>query len=274
MLNLINIPIIGSKPIILIDQSYYVFNRYYATCNWYSHQKEKNFDLENIDNNTDFIMAFFRHFENDINKILKKYKTVKSNIIFCCDCSRCEIWRNQIYKDYKSTRVKKENFSKTIFNLFKNYISNNDFISCESDNLEADDITYIIQRKIKDEFRNYSIIIITNDNDYLQMYDMNTTIINMQFKDISLRIQTNPIIELEFKIIYGDKSDNIPKIQTGLKKNDAFKLANMSKEDRYKYLNEHNLMDKYLLNKKLVDLREIPEKLINDFNSKYNIIKR
>jgi 5'-3' exonuclease len=274
MSNIINIPITGSKPIILIDQSYYVFNRYYATCNWYSHQKDKNLNLDNIENNTDFIMAFFRHFENDINKIIKKYKTIKSNIIFCCDCTRCEIWRNVIYNDYKSTRIKKENFDGTIFNLFKNYISNNDYNYCESNNLEADDITYIIQRKIKDEFRNYSIVIITNDNDYLQMYDMNTTIINMQFKDISLRIKTNPMIELEFKIIYGDKSDNIQKIQTGLKKNDAFKLANMNKEDRNKYLIEHNLMEKYLLNKRLVDLTEIPEKLINDFNSKYNIIKR
>ena len=274
MTKMINILINSSKPIILIDQSYYVFNRYYATCNWYGHQKDKNTDFENIENNTDFIMAFFRHFENDINKIIKKYKTVKSNIIFCCDCMRCEIWRNIIYNEYKSTRIKKENFDGNIFNLFKNYISNNDFNYCESNNLEADDVTYIIQKKIKEEFRNYSIVIITNDNDYLQMYDNNTIIINMQFKDISLRIKTNPMIELEFKIIYGDKSDNIPKIYSGLKKNDAFKLANMNKEDRNRYLNEHNLMEKYLLNKKLVDLTEIPEKLINDFNSKYNIIKR
>jgi len=274
MTNMINILINSSKPIILIDQSYYVFNRYYATCNWYGHQKKECNDLEDIENNTDFIMAFFRHFENDMNKIMKKYKTIKSNIIFCCDCIRCDIWRNNIYKEYKSTRVKKEKFNINIFNLFKNYISNNNFNYCESNNLEADDITYIIQKKIKDEFRNYSIIIITNDNDYLQMYDNNTIIINMQLKDISLRINTNPMTELEFKIIYGDKSDNISKIQTGLKKNDAIKLANMNKEDRNKYLIENNLMQKYLFNKKLVDLTEIPEKLINDFNSKYNIIKR
>ena len=34
------------------------------------------------------------------------------------------------------------------------YISNNDYNYCECDNLEADDITYIIQKKIKDEFNN------------------------------------------------------------------------------------------------------------------------
>lgn len=271
---MLNIPLITTKPIILIDQSYYIFYRYFATYNWYKYRNVEDVDFDNINENSEFIMAFFRHFENDINKIIKKYKTVKSNIIFCSDCMRCEIWRNEIYKDYKSTRIRKENFNALIFILFKNYISNNNYNYCEVDNLEADDITFIIQRKIKDEFNIYSIVIITNDNDYLQMYDMNTIIINMQFKDITLRIKHNPMAELEFKIIYGDKSDNIPKIQTGMKKDNAYKLANMKKEERNKYLEDNNLMDKYQLNKKLVDLREIPEKLINDFNSKYNIIKK
>ena len=161
-----------------------------------------------------------------------------------------------------------------MFNLFKNYISNNNYNYCECDNLEADDITYIIQKQIKNEFINPSIIIITNDNDYLQMYDKNTIIINMQFKDISLRIKNDPKMELEFKIIYGDKSDNIPKIQIGLNKDNAFKLAMMDNIDRNKYLIENNLINKYNLNKKLVDLTEIPENLIINFNSKYNIISK
>ena len=263
-----------NKPIVLIDQSYYVFNRYYATYNWFSRRNLEIIDFNNIEENTEFTLAFFRHFESDIKKIIKKYKTSKSNIIFCCDCSRSDIWRNKIYQDYKINRVKKQNFNSIMFNLFKNYISNNDYNYCECDNLEADDITYIIQKKIKDEFNNPIIIIITNDNDYLQMYDKNTIIINMQFKDISLRIKNNPLIELEFKIIYGDKSDNIPKIQLGLNKENAFKLALMSNIDKQKYLIDNNLIDKYELNKKLVDLTEIPENLIINFNNKYNIINK
>ena len=52
----------------------------------------------------------------------------------------------------------------------------------------------------------------------------------------------------------------------------ALKLAMMTVEDRNKYLIDNNLMSKYLLNKKLVDLREIPIDFINKFNEKYNII--
>jgi len=263
----------NNKSIILIDQSYYIFNRYFASLNWFKRQIDNiDLDFDNLTNNDDFILAFFRHFENDIKKIIKKFKTIKSNIILCNDCSRSNIWRNELYENYKVARGKKNNFDSQIFILFKNYISNNDFNYCEFDNLEADDITYLLQKKIRDEINDCKIIIITNDNDYLQMYNNNVLIINMQFRDISLRIKHNPMIELEFKIIYGDKSDCIPKIQSGMKSEFALKLAIMNNEDRNKYLIENNLMEKYLLNKKLVDLREIPNNLVIEFNNKYNII--
>lgn len=268
----ININIVATKPVILIDQSYYIFNRYYATYNWYRRKTDEELDFENINENSEFILAFFRHFENDMKKLLKKYKTVKSNVIFCIDCCRCDIWRNAIYPDYKMSRSKKTNFNSIVFILFKNYISNYDYNYCEYNNLEADDVVYLIQKKIKDEFKDLQIVIITNDNDYLQMYDTNINIYNMQFKDLSLRIKNNPIIELEFKIIYGDKSDNIQKIQMGLNKNNAFKLAIMNYDDKLKYLLDNKILDNYKLNKKLVDLSQIPENLTISFNNKYNII--
>jgi len=267
----INIAIVPNKPIILIDQSYYIFNRYYATYNWYRRRYDE-LDYENINENSDFILAFFRHFENDMKKLTKKYKTVKTNIIFCIDCCRCDIWRNEIYADYKMSRNKKTNFNSIVFILFKNYISNYDYNYCEYNNLEADDIVYLIKRKINEEFINSEIIIITNDSDYLQMYGEKVNIYNMQFKDLSLRIKNSPKIELEFKIIYGDKSDNIQKIQVGLNKDNALKLAVMDNNDKIKYLEENKLLENYKLNKKLVDLSEIPENLMLSFNNKYNII--
>ena len=267
----INITLNSSKPIILIDQSYYIFNRYYATYNWYKRQSEEELDYENITDNNYFILAFFRHFENDLTKLTKKFKTVKSNIVFCIDCSRCDIWRNEIYPNYKITRTKKSNFNSIIFTLFRNYINNYNYNYCEYDKLEADDITYLVQKKLKIDIDTPKIVIITNDSDYLQMYDKNTIIQNMQFKDLSLRIKNNPVIELEFKIIYGDKSDNIQKIQVGLNKENALRLAMALEKERNEYLKKHNIEDKYKLNKTLVDLSCIPENLISEFYNKYNI---
>jgi 5'-3' exonuclease len=261
----------ANKPVIIIDQSYYIFNRYYATYSWYKRWADKELDHENIENNDEFILSFFRHFENDMKKLTKKFKTVKTNIIFCIDCCRSEIWRNEIYSNYKLTRTKKTNFNSVIFNLFENYIHNYNYNYCSYERLEADDIAYLLQRKIKDEYKSMKVIIVTNDNDYLQMYDANTHIINMQMKDLTLRLKNNPITELEFKIIYGDKSDNIQKIQTGLNKDAALRLAMLPENDRNKYLNENNLFHKYQLNKQLVDLREIPKQLMEAFYNKYNI---
>ncbi len=266
------IKVSSTKPIILIDKSYYIFNRYFATIAWYKRKLPEMIINEDIISNEEFILAFFRHFENDIKKLLKKFKTIKTNIIFSGDCSRIDIWRNEIYDCYKSTRNKKTNFNNKIFAMFNQFICNHNYNYCDYDKLEADDITYILQKYLK-ENSSSSIVIVTNDSDYLQMYDKNRiTIINMQFKDLSLKMKNIPKVDLEFKIIFGDKGDNIPKIQKGLNKEIAFKLATMEEEERNKYLEENNLIDKYNLNKKLIDLEEIPKNLIIEFFNKYNII--
>lgn len=260
----------SKKNIILIDNSYYIFNRYFATVRWFKQRKE-DFEIihDKIIENKEFMIAFIKHFETDMKKIISKFKTIKDNIIFCLDCQRCNIWRNSIYDKYKQSRIKKDNFNSDIFTIFEEYLNNNNYKTCKYDNLEADDIVYLIQKKIKDKT---NIIIITNDNDYLQMYSSNIKIFNMQFKDISLRINYNPNVELLLKIIIGDKSDNIPKIINGIRKDTALKIALMTDEDRINYLKSINAYDNYNLNKKLIDLNEIPINFINNFNEYYNII--
>ena len=260
-----------SHPAILIDNSYYIFNRYFATVSWFK-QRQENIELnhENILENKEFIIAFIKHFETDIKKLTKKFKTTKENIIFCIDCPRSEIWRNQIYDKYKQSRIKKDNFNSDIFDLFENYLNSNNYKLCKFDNLEADDIVFLIQKQLNN-IREIKIIIITNDSDYLQLYSNNVKIFNMQLKDISLKINFNPATELLLKIIIGDKSDNIPKIQAGMRKDNALKIALMSEEDRIKYLKTNNLLDSFNLNKKLIDLNEIPELIVKNFYEYYNI---
>ena len=260
----------SKKNIILIDNSYYIFNRYFATVRWFKQRKE-DFEInhDKIIENKEFMIAFIKHFETDMKKLISKFKTIKTNIIFCLDCPRCNIWRNTIYDKYKQTRIKKNNFNSEIFVIFEEYLNNNNYKTCRYDNLEADDIVYLIQKKIKEKC---NIIIITNDNDYLQMYSSNIKIFNMQLKDISLRINFNPNVELLLKIIIGDKSDNIPKIINGIRKDTAIKIALMPEKERINYLISINAYDNYNLNKKLIDFNEIPINIINSFNEYYNII--
>ena len=93
---MIDININKNKSIILVDGSYYVFYRYFATLRWFSFQ-QKTFEINTITENDEFITAFIKHFNNDVHKFCKKWKTDKTNIVICLDCPKNEIWRNDIY---------------------------------------------------------------------------------------------------------------------------------------------------------------------------------
>ena len=56
-----------------------------------------------------------------------------------------------------------------------------------------------------------------------------------------------------------------------MRKDNALKIALMSEEDRIKYLKTNNLLDSFNLNKKLIDLNEIPELIVKNFYEYYNI---
>src|SRR5210317_409602 len=150
-----------SKNIILIDSSYYVFYRYFATLRWFLFQK-KEFDSASIIENEEYIECFIKHLKSDIIKLTRKWKTNKNNVIFCNDCQRCDIWRNDIYQDYKGNRTVNENFNGDIFEVFNKTIDDMSILKISFDRLEADDIVYLLQNKLKHKT---NIAIITNDND-------------------------------------------------------------------------------------------------------------
>lgn len=258
-----DITISKEKTLILIDASYYVFYRFFATLKWYNIQK-KEF-TENEFNN-----SFLKHLSSDLKKITKKWKTNTDNVIFCLDCARSKIWRNEYFKEYKNGRVLNINFNQNIFNIFYNYLKEKNLNTANCDKLEADDVIYLTHKAIKNKVDN--IVIITNDNDYLQLITNNTEIINMQFKNILNRTKlTTSKSILIFKALLGDKSDNIPKIGTGINKENATKMAN-DEEMLKNWLDINDLNDKYNFNLKLISFEYIPLELQNNFKNLYNLI--
>jgi 5'-3' exonuclease len=261
--------------IILIDSSYYVFHRYFATYRWFSFQ---NIDVavENIVSNEVFINAFYKHINNDIKKLCKKWNTNKNNIVFCLDCQRAEIWRNDIYNTYKATRIQKTNFNKKIFNIFNEYIKSLGFQYLSQYRLEGDDVIYLSQKMIKKHLdalndTDINIIIIANDNDFLQLVDKKVLVYNMQFKELVKRGYNDPKVDLLFKAIYGDKSDNISKIGAGITKEKALMLSNMLDIEREKYIKENGYEDKFRLNMNLISFENIPTEYTDVFNNNTKI---
>ena len=112
------------------------------------------------------------------------------------------------------------------------------------------------------------IYIIANDHDYLQLLDGQTEIINFQYKFLkeAKKVFDEPDKNLFYKIVLGDKSDNInpifkkcgPKTCEKYYENNELFLEALKKENAY---------EKYELNKKLVDFRELPVELVSNFTT-------
>jgi len=261
------IDINNNYPIILIDCSYYIFRRYFATKKWFKF-KDIEIDPVDIENNDIFLEAIKKHFNNDIKKIIKKYKTIIDNIYFCLDCPRQNIWRNDLYTDYKSGRVQSDQFNKKIFDIFINKF-NISISMIYSNKLEADDVVAIIHKNIRN-YNNKKIIIITNDNDYIQVIDDYTEIVNMNFKNIILRNKEISINNyLISKILLGDKVDNIKKIGK-INKNDIKEIFKNNNLNDWLQLN--NLNEEYEKNMKLIDFNYIPIELINNLLETINFV--
>ena len=248
---------VTKDPIILIDCSYYIFYRYFATSKWINF-KSNNQEII-------FLEKFETNFENDLKKLIKKFKTTKSNIYFGLDCFRTTIWRNELLNSYKQNRIDNPNFDKTIFDFFKiKFASKNKLKLIHCDHLSDDVIALIktITNKI-------NTIIITNDSDYVQLKNSNTIIINMQFKDITINhnIENYTI----YKALIGDKSDNIKRVGKITKIN-ASNLIKKPIKEIYEWLEDNNLLNDFNNNIKLIDFNYIPENLANNLLNNINII--
>ena len=260
----------NGEPVILIDTSYFVFFRYYSSIRWYQF-KNKDITYDSIHDDDVFITAFYKHLQQDLNKLKKTWKT--SQIIFCCDCSRDQIWRNEFIGAYKQTRVANPTFNGQIFVKFFEYIERQGETIVTVDKLEADDVVYLMKMALVEKGFTNDIIVITNDNDYLQLLDPQTKIYNMNpsKNNLAERSCGNAMLDLRIKLIMGDKVDNIPAMHGGIGPKTAMKLARLSEGDFEMYLDVKNCRGEFMRNKKIIDFSEIPDQYREAFKSKYEM---
>ena len=132
--------------------------------------------------------------------------------------------------------------------------------------LEADDCIAIATKHLINIIPDVKITIITADHDYLQLINDQTDIFTLKFKPLRTNKNSTGDAECDLfcKIILGDKSDNIPRVFNKCGKKTALKLWNDKNSLREK-LEKENAMDRFERNKKLIDFKEIPENLSNEF---------
>ena len=278
------------KTFILVDTSYWIFYRYYAILQWWNHANTEQPLPENHIENEEFLEKFTKTFLESLTLFKKKLKLHKerikgqSNTIPCPtiiavrDCPRKDIWRNKLYEHYKGTRTQDNGFNGGPF--FKFIYQNNNQKLFEAGvnhilqfpNLEADDIIAIVKQDLRAKYPDSKIYIIANDHDYLQLLDGQTEIVNFQYKFLkeAKKVFDEPGKNLFYKIVLGDKSDNI---------NPVFKKCGPKTCEKYyvdkdafneALLKEAGAREKYELNRKLVSFTEIPHDLITNFKTTNN----
>ena len=261
------------KIFVLVDTSYWIFYRYFAIIQWWGHSNPET-PLTNPYENEEFVEKFMKTFSESLTGFKKKQKIHKKKvtIIAARDCPRTSIWRNALFSEYKGSRTKGDDFLGGPF--FKHIYQDNNKLLYEAGadailqfpNLEADDIIALTKNHIRQKYADAKIYIIANDHDYLQLLDDNTEIVNFQNKFLkeAKKVFSEPQKNLFYKIVLGDKSDNImpifkkcgPKTCEKYYENNDLFLEALKKENAY---------EKYELNKKLVDFRELPDELVSSF---------
>lgn len=260
------------RPIMLIDTSYYVFYRYFATYNWCKKQNER-LTVDTVMDDDLFISKYCKMFEKTLVELCKSNKVNEySNVVFIKDCPRDKIWRHAHINGYKETRDDKSNtFNRNVFaytyqTIIPNLEQKYGVQVFGHDNLEADDVAAIVAKQIMDAY-NTELVIITNDNDYIQLHTHTNAsklrITNLQGKHICERVGCEPNVYIQMKKILGDKSDNIPSIMRKCGEKTALKYATNNALLVELFKNNDLAKQQFDLNERMVDFHFIPEDLRN-----------
>ena len=261
---------------IFVDGSYYCFYRYFALQQWWRNVYPDE-PLDDPFQNEIFLDKFKKTFVDNLKQIPKKLKihkdSVKPLLIVGKDCKRDDIWRNELFKDYKANRTNSaENgfmggpFFKMAYDddLFKQGGAK---AILKHPRLEADDCIALSVKHLTNKYPACKIFIITSDHDYLQLNSPNVSLFTLTYKNLTdSKISTgNAENDLKIKILMGDTSDNIPSVfpkcgfktaQKCLESDDFFKKKMGNNEAYYK---------QYELNEKLISFGKIPDSLVDEF---------
>ena len=273
----------SKKHFIIIDGSYFIFHRYHSIKSWYKHAinndvipqvKNKDINDDNVELSKEFIDKYIKTFHAKINELGKKLKINKNDDIIKIvglDCPRKKIWRKELYSEYKECRSDSDDNIKEIFKLtYSNDLFNSSGIktSLRHPLLEADDVIAITKDYIKEQYPEAKIWIITSDMDYLQLSVPDKVMLyDLSYKDLTKKKNSSNDADkdLFYKIVMGDKSDNIPPIFNKCGFKTAEKLYN-NKEELWKRLElDEKVRNQYNLNRKLIDFSYIPKKYKEEF---------
>jgi 5'-3' exonuclease len=128
------------------------------------------------------------------------------------------------------------------------------------ENAEADDVIAVLANKLYNQDKNRLIVIISNDNDYLQLVNDKTLIWSLQNKLLNSKVETTSQEMLMRKILRGDEGDNIPSIVGNMSEKEITELI-QNREKFELWLNTSDKRKLFENNQKLIDFNFIPDEI-------------
>lgn len=183
-------------------------------------------------------------------------------------------WRKTLYKDYKAGRAEGREESAIDFEKFFKVCE--DFITGLEKTLtnvyflrkysyEADDIIAILTKKLA---THNDVINISTDKDFYQLYKYKGYKQYNPIKKQFIKV-LNAKLELEIKLLTGDKSDNIPQVKPRMGIVSATKYADKLNELWSDKENGKTWYKQYIINKQLIDFDMIPQEMQLEVNRMY-----
>lgn len=253
---------------LLVDGSYYVFYRFHAIKQWWANA-HKDKEISCPHENELFVKTFKKTFVSKFDEIQKKLKIGKHVSIVAKDCPKDDIWRTELYPEYKANRDSVAEIGPFFEMAYDELFGST---SCqtvvEHPRLEADDCIAITTKHILSRYPEAEVFIVTSDADYLQLANERTHIFDLKFKDLreTKGFQIDAPTSLFCKIAMGDKSDNIMPIFKGCGLKTALKLR--ADEDLLQLkLSDPEVKERFELNTTLVDFSKIPSELAQQFRN-------
>jgi 5'-3' exonuclease len=270
------IPFSTDTPVLLIDTSYYIFHRYFATLRWYLF-KEPTLDTERLCDHSGFMEAYWKHLQQDLVKYRKKLGIGKEGtLVFLRDCPQATIWRNTFYGDYKAGRVVSSKLDTRIFQKTYEGLREQGYPMLSQDGLEADDLAYLAKQSLRQVAPMQRLVYISNDNDYIQLCDDHTQCFNASLKNIQERCKFGgtAVLETRAKILLGDRSDAIQPCWAGALKRaypSLTPLLTMEEPvllDVLRSVGGDALVVRFQQNQRLIDWAHIPELYQTQFSER------
>ena len=248
---------------VLVDLGYLMFYRMHATLAYLSHRKDPN------PSEAATTELFEQHLVAQLDKLKKKatklFGKVAPTFLFCQDERQSDIWRMRHYKEYKSNRPQGDDMIKLVHGVMMRVIKQYGTVY-HGAGLEADDVAYLLVKKIRREKgAHVPILILTSDRDYLQMKDDHITIMDGAGKEMK-GSEHGAEVDLWTKILMGDVSDHIPPVAKGVGKKTALSLA-LDPVKRNEFIQKKRCQAQVELNQKLIDFTKLPLFLVDAFNA-------